>query len=257
PLPADSSQLAAVIASARGHSFVLDGPPGTGKSQTIANMIAHNLALGRRVLFVAEKMAALDVVKRRLDEKGIGEICLELHSSKSSTLHVLNQLDRAWTARAALTEDEWNSHADKIKALRDRLNKLVRVLHRAWPNGWSIHEAIGLVLRDATPATPRLSWDEMPRHDAERMAGLRDAARQLELTRSALNTDHIPLRLVAATEWSNRWQDAMVTAARKVVHAMHACDGACLRITSCTALPVDPTAAVAPDLLSIAKAISG
>src|SRR5690606_35570646 len=81
PLPADSSQLAAVIASARGHSFVLDGPPGTGKSQTIANMIAHNLALGRRVLFVAEKMAALDVVKRRLDEKGIGEFCLELHSS--------------------------------------------------------------------------------------------------------------------------------------------------------------------------------
>ena len=61
PLPADSSQIAAVVASAKGRDFVLDGPPGTGKSQTIANMIAHNLALGRRVLFVAEKKAALDV----------------------------------------------------------------------------------------------------------------------------------------------------------------------------------------------------
>ena len=95
PLAADSSQLSAVVASATGHNFVLDGPPGTGKSQTIANMIAHNLALGRRVLFVAEKMAALDVVKRRLDEKGIGQFCLELHSSKSSKRHVLQQLDRA------------------------------------------------------------------------------------------------------------------------------------------------------------------
>jgi hypothetical protein len=90
PLPADSSQLAAVVASTTGHSFVLDGPPGTGKSQTIANMIAHNLALGRRVLFVAEKMAALNVVYRRLEEKGLGEFCLELHSSKTSKLSVLN-----------------------------------------------------------------------------------------------------------------------------------------------------------------------
>ncbi|MDV5296325.1 DEAD/DEAH box helicase family protein [Klebsiella michiganensis] len=56
--------------------------PGTGKSQTIANMIAHNLALGRRVLFVAEKKAALDVVYRRLEAQGLGEFCLELHSAK-------------------------------------------------------------------------------------------------------------------------------------------------------------------------------
>src|SRR5471030_2552871 len=77
PLPIDSSQLSAVVASASGRDFVLDGPPGTGKSQTIANMIAHNLGLGRRVLFVAEKKAALEVVYRRLEEKGLGEFCLE------------------------------------------------------------------------------------------------------------------------------------------------------------------------------------
>src|SRR3546814_1508377 len=84
PLPADSSQIVAVHASAQGGDFVLEGPPGTGKSQTIANIIAHNLGLGRRVLFVSEKMAALEVVYRRLVEKGLGRFCLELHSSKAN-----------------------------------------------------------------------------------------------------------------------------------------------------------------------------
>ena len=66
PLPADSSQLAAVVAAAEGRDFVLIGPPGTGKSQTIANIIAQCLASSKTVLFVAEKAAALDVVHRRL-----------------------------------------------------------------------------------------------------------------------------------------------------------------------------------------------
>src|SRR3546814_5299796 len=83
PLAADSSQIVAIHASAKGGDFVLEGPPGTGKSQTIANIITHNLALGRRVLFVSEKMAALEVVYRRLREKGLGDFCLERHSSRS------------------------------------------------------------------------------------------------------------------------------------------------------------------------------
>src|SRR5205823_9896701 len=99
PLPADSSQLTAVVASAQGRDFVLDGPPGTGKSQTIANIIAHNMALGRRVLFVAEKKAALDVVQRRLADKGLAPFCLELHSSKATKAQVLKQLDSAWTTK--------------------------------------------------------------------------------------------------------------------------------------------------------------
>src|SRR3546814_11259842 len=73
PQPADSSQSVSVNASAQGGDFVLEGPPGTGKSQTIANIIAHNLGLGRRVLCVSEKMAALEVVYRRLVEKGLGD----------------------------------------------------------------------------------------------------------------------------------------------------------------------------------------
>jgi hypothetical protein len=83
PLPADSSQIAASLAAAQGRDFVIVGPPGTGKSQTIANMIATCLAARKTVLFVAEKTAALDVVYRRLREHGLGDHCLELHSSKA------------------------------------------------------------------------------------------------------------------------------------------------------------------------------
>lgn len=253
PLPADSSQLAAVVASARGHSFVLDGPPGTGKSQTIANMIAHNLALGRRVLFVAEKMAALDVVKRRLEDKGIGQFCLELHSSKSSKMHVLQQLDRAWTSRDALTEADWDTQARKVRSLRDRLNEVVQVLHKRWPNGWSIHEAIGRVVRDATPTTPQLSWPEGTNHDAAQMEHLREVARRLDLNRAAAVGGGSRMTLVIRTEWSNAWQEAMVGAARQVLPSLKACDEACAQVVKQTGLSVGGSTPAAAKLLEFVR----
>ena len=83
PLSIDSSQLRAVISSGEGKSFVLHGPPGTGKSQTITNIIANALYAGKKVLFVSAKKAALDVVQQKLQTIGIGDFCLELHSNKS------------------------------------------------------------------------------------------------------------------------------------------------------------------------------
>ena len=80
-LDTDSSQQEAVALALSGASFVLQGPPGTGKSQTITNIIAETLARGRTVLFVSEKMAALEVVKKRLDARGLGDYCLELHNA--------------------------------------------------------------------------------------------------------------------------------------------------------------------------------
>ncbi len=91
-LDCDSSQLEAIVAAKKGVSFVLDGPPGTGKSQTITNIIADALSAGKRVLFVSEKVAALDVVKRRLDDCGLGDFCLECHSSKANSRVVLEEL---------------------------------------------------------------------------------------------------------------------------------------------------------------------
>ncbi|WP_236638108.1 DUF4011 domain-containing protein [Mangrovicoccus ximenensis] len=107
PLPADSSQLAAVLAAQEGHDFVLIGPPGTGKSQTIANIISQCLGLGKTVLFVAEKAAALDVVQRRLAASGLGDAVLELHSAKADRKTVLGQLGRSWDRAAAASETRW------------------------------------------------------------------------------------------------------------------------------------------------------
>lgn len=138
PLPADSSQLSAVLAASQGKDFVLIGPPGTGKSQTIANLIAQSLAQGRRVLFVSEKIAALDVVYRRLREIGLGEFCLELHSSKARKLDVLAQLQSAWSSSGQADAEQWRAEADKLKHLRDALNVYVERLHQRRRNGLGV-----------------------------------------------------------------------------------------------------------------------
>lgn len=102
---ADSSQTEAVIAVKQGHNLVIQGPPGTGKSQTITNIIAESLADGKTVLFVAEKMAALEVVKRRLDESYLGDAVLELHSHKSNKRAVLDELKRTLELGSPVVED--------------------------------------------------------------------------------------------------------------------------------------------------------
>jgi very-short-patch-repair endonuclease/DNA polymerase III delta prime subunit len=91
---ADSSQLLAMLAVHEGRNLVIQGPPGTGKSQTITNIIANAVGQGRKVLFVAEKLAALEVVKRRLDTIGLGEACLELHSHKANKKELHDELRR-------------------------------------------------------------------------------------------------------------------------------------------------------------------
>ncbi|HEY0019550.1 MAG TPA: DUF3320 domain-containing protein [Longimicrobium sp.] len=95
---ADSSQLRAIAAVSRGHDLVLEGPPGTGKSQTITNLIAQALHAGQSVLFVAEKMAALSVVHERLVRAGLGDFCLEMHSTKANKRAVVKEIGRSLDA---------------------------------------------------------------------------------------------------------------------------------------------------------------
>ena len=91
---ADASQHSALVDAGKGQNLVIQGPPGTGKSQTITNMIANALAAGKKVLFLAEKQAALEVVKRRLDRAQLGEFCLEIHSDKSSSKQIVKSLQK-------------------------------------------------------------------------------------------------------------------------------------------------------------------
>ena len=130
-LDADSSQQEAIALAKKGVSFVLQGPPGTGKSQTITNIISETLAMGKTVLFVSEKMAALEVVKRRLDDRGLGEFCMELHSRKADRKEVASELGRCLRSTPPTTVSA--EPLDELAALRRRLNGYVDALHEVRP----------------------------------------------------------------------------------------------------------------------------
>ncbi len=152
PLSADSSQMTAVLYSAKGKTFVLHGPPGTGKSQTITNLIAHNLALGRRVLFVSEKKAALDVVHRRLASIGLKPFCLELHSNKSGKAEVLAQFAEALSVPDCAGPAGWLGTAQNLTDERNRLDEYVKSLHQVYPNGLSACDCFAHQIAAADPA---------------------------------------------------------------------------------------------------------
>ena len=128
-MDADSSQIAVIEEIKNGKNLVVEGPPGTGKSQTIANAIAELLAVGKKVLFVSEKMAALEVVKGRLDSVGLGDFCLELHSHKSNKRAVLNELERTLSAPPPPTVDTERTFV-QIDSLKSELNAYVNELHK-------------------------------------------------------------------------------------------------------------------------------
>ncbi|MCY3551621.1 MAG: DUF3320 domain-containing protein [Candidatus Poribacteria bacterium] len=127
-MDADSSQIAVIEEVKKKRNLVVEGPPGTGKSQTIANMIAELLAAGKKVLFVSEKMAALEVVKERLDSVGLGDFCLELHSHKSNKREVLKELERS-LAVGPPQKTEQNHIFDQIDSRKESLNAYVNALH--------------------------------------------------------------------------------------------------------------------------------
>ncbi|PKU21419.1 DUF3320 domain-containing protein [Telmatospirillum siberiense] len=220
PLPADSSQLAAVVAAARGKDFVLHGPPGTGKSQTIANLIAQCLADGRSVLFVAEKTVALNVVHRRLKDVKLGEFCLELHSNKANKHEVLGQLRQAWEAKGDVDRNIWAERAAKLKRLRSDLNAFVERLHLIRRNGMTAYHAIGRVVAGGDVAELDLSWPSPDAHDAEAVGKLAEIADRLDIDAKELGTiSGHPLAAIGREEWSPGWQAALTGAARRLIPA--------------------------------------
>lgn len=181
PMNADSSQLAAVRYSELGKNFVLHGPPGTGKSQTITNIIAHNLALGRRVLFVSEKKAALDVVHNRLCSVGLRPFCLELHSNKTGKSDVLKQFAEALAVADKPEPADWEETAAALERSRDELNEYVVELHREYPNGLSAHACFShLLLHGGNAPAAGFSVEiDALNQSRESLNALREAAKAL------------------------------------------------------------------------------
>jgi len=126
---ADSSQHSALVHALRGQNLVIEGPPGTGKSQTITNLIAAALARGKTVLFVSEKLAALEVVRRRLDDAGLGVFCLEVHSHKTKKGALINDLSQRHQMRGSFKDprdlDRHLSIVEEKKALLTQYVSLV------------------------------------------------------------------------------------------------------------------------------------
>ncbi|MEM8709656.1 MAG: DUF3320 domain-containing protein, partial [Planctomycetota bacterium] len=212
PLSYDSSQLSAILAAAEGKTMVLEGPPGTGKSQTITNLIAHAIAQGKTVLFVSEKMAALDVVHRRLRELGLGPACLELHSNKANKKAVLEQF------RESLEEGRvrgsrrraWEEIAGDLDERRAELNVHVDALHRTRVIGESMHDVLGRLSAKGAPGA-RSEWDleadlgvTSPRDlDAAKLAAWRALLDEIDVVaaKELVGPAH-PLLLVGQTEYS-------------------------------------------------------
>ncbi len=213
PVPADGSQVVAVHASAQPGDLVLEGPPGTGKSQTITNVIAHNLALGRSVLFVSEKRAALDVVQERLERCGLGSFCLQLHSNKANKKAVLNQLGSAWRAASEEADADWEAGSERLRELQANLNGLVEDLHRPAASGVSARGAVGRAIAARASEEPvvDLGWgrslDADPCRSAGDLAGLREKVRKLAVCAAPIGEEQrAALVGVGRTEWSHGWE---------------------------------------------------
>lgn len=209
PLPADSSQVAAVLASSVGHDFILVGPPGTGKSQTITNIIAQSLGEGKTILFVAEKAAALDVVHRRLVMTGLGDAVLELHSNKTDRKSVLAQLGRGWDRASRGTEEKWIEVTESLRVSRDRLNAYVEALHTKGPQGFSVFDAVASVAVGEPPF--EISFASKDAHDEQSYRHLVNLATDLGRTYAVVGTGP-PLSLIRGKEWSFQWEmEVLVT----------------------------------------------
>ena len=193
---ADSSQTLAVVDAMGGHNLVIQGPPGTGKSQTITNLVAESIARGQRVLFVAEKLAALEVVKRRLDAVHLGDACMELHSHNTNKRAVLDELKRTLDLGRPTTGAGVNDEVLKLR--RRQLNEYSVAINSAVANSeLTPHQLIGRLERLGSGGLAvdglglrccdSVSWNE---RDLERHRALTEDMQSL-VRRIGRPTDHL------------------------------------------------------------------
>jgi hypothetical protein len=182
PIHADGSQLRAIELSAQGRTFVLEGPPGTGKSQTITNLIARNLAAGRSVLFVAEKQAALEVVKKRLDAIGLKPFTLDLHGRSQSVAEVRNQLRESIEFRADYNERVWDARIAEYRSKHAPLVRYPERVHSSNMLGDSLWTAYDTVLSLGNESDSAITQEHAAATTPEQFSANRDALRLFSRT---------------------------------------------------------------------------
>ncbi|MCG7844830.1 MAG: DUF4011 domain-containing protein, partial [Methanomassiliicoccales archaeon] len=204
-LDADSSQQEAVQAALAGVSFVLQGPPGTGKSQTITNIMAELMARGKRILFVSQKMAALDVVKGNLVKCGLGDRCLELHDPKRNRSEIVKEI--ATSLETVGTIAAPNEVRDLVEVRRE-LADYVRALHapRGRLQGMNVFRMIGSY--SSYPEAKDLKFHLLGALDVddERLGRMDASVHRLSQMASAFHDGRHPWSGAIITDWSDRLQ---------------------------------------------------
>lgn len=228
PIPADASQLFAIEAACQGESFVLHGPPGTGKSQTITALIANALAQGRTVLFVAEKMAALSVVQKRLTAIGIEPFCLELHSNKSKKKDVLEQLRQATEVTKYTTAEAYEKKSQQMAEIRAELDVYASGLHQKLSCGMSLFNLIERYEESASAADIKPFGKDFAK-TATRDTLEKQEAIVARLVASAKEVGHphtCPLQAVRCSQYSQAMRGALPAAVQTYQKALAALEPA-------------------------------
>jgi len=211
-LDADSSQFGALLRARAGQDLIIEGPPGTGKSQTITNLIAQTLLEGKKVLFVSEKRAALDVVHGRLREVGLGPLCLEIHSDKANKRDVILRIGASLQARKPNPGRQARMQFDALLALRRELNEYVRTLHKSLlfeKSAFDIHGELALL--ESVPTILATIGIPIAALDVEGELRLIRQARQLaQMPEMLVHYHEHPWYGCTVTEWSLEQQTLLL-----------------------------------------------
>ncbi len=216
-LDADSSQRVSIEYALRGQSFVMKGPPGTGKSQTIANIIAECIANGKSVLFVSDKMAALEVVYKRLSEVGLAHFCLELHSSKANKQQVVAELKRSLDENLIPRKLPSAHEFERMAEYRESLNGYVTVLHEKRPYMQrSVYEVLSIISSlERVPFVP-VSLSELGTLTPQKMRELEDLVSQLSKVWQVVEEPDFPWIGYRADKYSLEIRSELLTALEKI-----------------------------------------
>ena len=177
------------------------------------------MAKGKTVLFVSEKMAALEVVYRRLEQIGLGKFCLELHSNKANKKEVLKQLKASWDSASVKSNEEWEKTAFEILRLRQELNTFIAELHKKGQQGLTPYYAIGMCARyERIAQLVQFSWNNINQHTQEEYLALKDVAHKLQIQANQCENlfKSKAFALVSNSEWTPKWQKELVNASKEL-----------------------------------------